>query len=65
MSEAPAATPAELKAIAEECSEFSTHYESGGQMTNAVGGEGIRRCDFCIHWQGGGCDIYQREKQEE
>ncbi len=65
MSKAAPATPAELKAIAEECTEFRTHYESGGQMTFAVGGEGVRRCDFCIHWQGGECDIYQREKQEK
>jgi hypothetical protein len=58
-------TPAELKAIAEECQEFDTEYYSdGGQLTYAVGGEAIRRCDFCIHWQGGECEIYQRERQE-
>jgi hypothetical protein len=62
MPKSMAASPAELKAIAEECSVYETHYQSGGQMTFAVGGEGVRRCDFCIHWQGGGCDIYQREK---
>lgn len=55
-------TPEELKSIAGECSEFATVYESGGQMSFAPGGEGIRRCDFCIHWQGGNCDIYQRAK---
>ncbi|MGI6344455.1 MAG: hypothetical protein ACOX18_05245 [Bacillota bacterium] len=59
------ATPAELKAIAEECSEFETDYRTGLQMTFAVGGEGYRRCDFCIHWQGGLCDIYLDEIKEE
>lgn len=60
-----AATPAELKAIAEECQEFETsYYSDGGQLTYAVGGEAIRRCDFCKHWQGGECDIYKREKAE-
>lgn len=58
------ATPAELKAIAAECQEFQTDFHEGGQLTDAVGGEAIRRCDFCRHWQGGECDIYQREKQE-
>lgn len=58
------ATPSELKAIAEECQEFDTHYRSGMQMHFAVGGEAIRRCDFCVHWQGGTCEIYQREKEE-
>lgn len=53
----------ELKDIAAACSEFGTYYEGGGQMTFAPGGEGRRRCDFCINWQGGECDIYQRHKR--
>jgi len=55
--------PAELKAIAEECQEFDTEFQHGLSMTYAAGGESLRRCDFCRHWQGGMCDIYQREKQ--
>lgn len=62
MSSLPA-TPTQLKAIAALCPEFATNYASGGQLTFAVGGEGIRRCDFCVHWRGGNCNIYQCEKE--
>ncbi len=58
-----ASTPAELKAIAEECQEFASDFQHGLTMTYAPGGESLKRCDLCIHWQGGMCDIYKDERE--
>ena len=51
--------PPELRAIAEECSSFTSAYPSEKAPDLMMT---VHTCDMCQSWNNGYCDIFLREK---
>ena len=52
--------PQELRAIAGECSYFTSSYPED-RLQDLMGSPTIS-CDFCQRWDNGYCDIFLKEK---
>lgn len=54
----------ELNEIAQECSEYEP-IEAAKNLAMAAGEDGVAHpgCDSCIHFDGGRCNIYLRERE--
>ena len=54
----------QLRAIAEECSEFEHVISAMGygySLLNVSPDNYVRQCNDCIHWADGSCSIFQGE----
>jgi len=52
----------ELKSIADECHEFEhiiTVMGYGYSLLNVSSDDFVRRCNDCVNWQGGDCEIFR------
>lgn len=55
-----------LRAIARSCPEYHSKFGLGTGALSATAGTDLPeiRCDACVHFNNGLCDIYQRKIEE-